>query len=94
MAANGISTLASKEDRKMAKIALAKAKRQLFGTIGFRQYNIYVGSVSPTVGRPWFSGVGNLSIDGSSASATVFTNTFDGGTASSVPANTIDGGNA
>lgn len=53
MAANGISTLASKEDRKMAKIALASEKRQLFGTIGFRSLHHYIGTVSPAHHRPW-----------------------------------------
>ena len=53
MAANGISTLASKEDRKIAKISLAEAKRQLVGTVGFRVLNYYVGTVSPIEGRPW-----------------------------------------
>jgi hypothetical protein len=53
MALNGISTLANKQDRKAAKIALSSAKRQVIGTPGYREYNTYVGSVSPTIGRPW-----------------------------------------
>lgn len=53
MAANGISTLPTKEDRKLAKINLAQIKRQSFGTIGYRVLNFYVGTVSPTPGRPW-----------------------------------------
>lgn len=53
MAANGISTLASKEDRKIAKLNLASAKRQVFGTVGYRDLNYYVGTVSPEPGRPW-----------------------------------------
>jgi hypothetical protein len=53
MAANGISTLASKEDRRIAKLNLASAKRQLFATNGYRELNYYVGTVSPEQGRPW-----------------------------------------
>ena len=53
MAANGISTLASKEDRRIAKLNLAAAKRQLITTNGYRELNYYVGTVSPTEGRPW-----------------------------------------
>jgi hypothetical protein len=53
MALNGISTLVNKQDRKAAKIALASAKRQVIGTIGYREYNTYVGTVSPAIGRPW-----------------------------------------
>ena len=53
MALNGISTLVNKQDRKAAKIALASAKRQVIGTPGYREYNTYVGTVSPTIGRPW-----------------------------------------
>ena len=53
MAANGISTLVNKEDRKIAKINLASAKRQLFATNGYRELNYYVGTVSPAEGRPW-----------------------------------------
>jgi len=53
MAANGISTLPNKQDRKLAKIALATIKRQAHGTNGYRVLNYYVGTVSPTPGRPW-----------------------------------------
>lgn len=53
MAANGISTLINKEDRRIAKINLASAKRQVFATNGYRELNYYVGTVSPTEGRPW-----------------------------------------
>lgn len=53
MALNGISTLANKQDRKAAKIVLAMTKRQLIGTPGYREYNTYVGTVSPVIGRPW-----------------------------------------
>ena len=53
MALNGISTLANKQDRKAAKIALAATKRQQIGTPGYRVYNYYTGSVSPEIGRPW-----------------------------------------
>ena len=55
MAANGISTLARKEDRKLAKLNLAAAKRQLVGTPGYRALNYAAGLVSPTIGRPWRS---------------------------------------
>jgi len=53
MAVNGISTLPTKEERKVAKINLAAIKRQSFGTPGYRVLNYYVGSVSPELGRPW-----------------------------------------
>ena len=53
MAANGISTLADKAARKAAKFALASVKRQSIGTSGSREYNTYVGTVSPIIGRPW-----------------------------------------
>ena len=56
MAANGISTLPDKAARKTAKIALAEAKRQDVTSNGFRELNVYVGSVAPTLGRPWASG--------------------------------------
>jgi uncharacterized membrane protein YebE (DUF533 family) len=53
MASNGISTLSTKEQRKIAKINLATFKRQAFGTIGYRVLNNYAGTVSPEIGRPW-----------------------------------------
>lgn len=53
MAANGISTLSNKVDRKTAKINLAAFKRQLPGTPGYRVLNYYAGTVSPDPGRPW-----------------------------------------
>lgn len=53
MAANGISTLPTKIARIEAKIALAQAKRQAIGTNGYRVLNYYIGTVSPTPGRPW-----------------------------------------
>jgi len=53
MAANGISTLSTKEQRKIAKINLATLERQAFGTIGYRVLNTYLGTVSPEIGRPW-----------------------------------------
>ena len=55
MAANGISTLPTKEERKLAKIGLAQLKRQAGGTIGYRVLNYYAGTVSPEPGRPWTS---------------------------------------
>lgn len=68
MAANGISTLPTKEARQKAKLELAQAKRQQMGTPGYRELNVehledlpsnYSGNVSvPTgttlrTGRPW-----------------------------------------
>jgi len=53
MSLNGISTLPNKIDRKNAKIALAEAKRQAIGTIGYRDLNHYAGYASPVLGRPW-----------------------------------------
>lgn len=53
MAANGISTLPNKEDRKIAKLQLAAIKRQRAGTPGYRALNYYAGLVSPAIGRPW-----------------------------------------
>lgn len=56
MAANGISTLSDKAARKAAKIALAQAKRQDPASAGYRELNVYSGTVSPTPGRPWETG--------------------------------------
>jgi hypothetical protein len=53
MAANGISTLVNKEDRRIAKLNLAAAKRQLIGTPGYRVLNYYVGTAGLIEGRPW-----------------------------------------
>jgi hypothetical protein len=53
MAQNGISTLATKASRRAAKIALAESKRQAVGTRGYRLYNFYIGTVSPTPNHPW-----------------------------------------
>lgn len=53
MAANGISTLSDKAARKAAKIALAQAKRQDPTLNGYRELNVYVGTVAPEQGRPW-----------------------------------------
>jgi hypothetical protein len=54
MAANGISTHASKAARKAAKLAAAQAKRAATGTPGYRPLNTLDTSlVSPTPGRPW-----------------------------------------
>ncbi len=57
MAANGISTLVSKAARKAAKIALAEAKRQDPASSGYRELNVYAGTVSPAEGRPWTTGI-------------------------------------
>ena len=48
----------TKSARRAAKIALAESKRQAFGTIGYRVLNYYVGTVSPTPGRPWATSPG------------------------------------
>lgn len=95
MAANGISTLESKSARKAAKIAIAQAKRQVTGTIGFRQYNVYVGTTSPIIGRPWAigDGVTPTTINGMSAT-TPYTNSLDGGSSNAVFTDTIDGGSS
>lgn len=69
MAANGISTLPTKEARKAAKIALAAAKRSTPGP-GWRLYAAYVGTVSPTPHRPW-----DILAEGGSA----FTGDIEGG---------------
>jgi hypothetical protein len=55
MAANEISTHFPKSERRDLKLAIAAAKRQLAGTIGYRQYNVYEspGTVAPEEGRPW-----------------------------------------
>ncbi len=48
MAANGISTLPTKEARQLAKLNLAQSKRQLAGTQGYRQQNVYDVNALPT----------------------------------------------
>jgi hypothetical protein len=55
MAANSISTHSPKSERRDLKLAIAQAKRQAVGTVGYRPYNIYTspGTVSPTTGHPW-----------------------------------------
>ena len=64
MAQNGISTevagdgsdpIATKLLRRDHKLALAQAKRQTVGTIGYRPYNVYTspGTGSPAEGHPW-----------------------------------------
>ena len=52
MALNGISTLSTKEQRRIAKLNLASLKRQSAGA-GYRVLNYYIGTVSPFPGRPW-----------------------------------------
>lgn len=47
MAANGISTLATKQLRQVAKLNLAQTKRQTAGN-GFRQWNVYDINALPT----------------------------------------------
>ena len=48
MAANGISTLPTKEDRQIAKLDLAQTKRQLVGTQGYRENRYYDLDLLPT----------------------------------------------
>lgn len=102
MALNGISTLPDKSDRKIAKIALATTKREADGTVGYRMYNYFVGSVSPAIGRPWalsYTGGGSTTgqIIGGLAATTQFTDPpIDGGNnnASGVFVDNVDGGGA
>ena len=49
MAANGISTLDTKELRQIAKLELAQTKRQLVGTPGYRELRYYDLDLLPTV---------------------------------------------
>jgi len=49
MARNGISTLATKEDRQIAKLTLAQTKRQLAGTAGYRALRYLDITELPTV---------------------------------------------
>lgn len=48
MAANGISTLSTKELRQVAKLELAQTKRQLVGTTGYRTNRYYDLDLLPT----------------------------------------------
>lgn len=48
MSANGISTLLTKQERQEAKLALAKAKREIVGTNGFRARNAFDITQLPT----------------------------------------------
>ena len=48
MAANGISTLSTKELRQVAKLELAQTKRQLVGTAGYRTNRYYDLDLLPT----------------------------------------------
>jgi len=48
MAANGISTLPTKEARQIAKLELAQTKRQLTGTQGYRESRYYDLDLLPT----------------------------------------------
>lgn len=89
MAANGISTLPSKAQRKTAKIALAAAKRS--GPLpGYRFYNVYVGTVSPTLHRPWDSIPINI-LDGGSAGTTIWDEIIDGEFAPNTQITPVDG---
>lgn len=96
MAANGISTLPDKADRKVAKISLAAAKRSEEGTIGYRKYNVYIASVSPAIGRPWAQQIsGGTAYTGGTAATTQFTDDpLDGGSSTDTFTTTIDGGAA
>jgi hypothetical protein len=90
MALNGISTLPTKEARKIAKISLDVAERRLSGSIVFRILNDYIGSVSPAISRPWEPVP--FAIDGGLATA-IFALIIDGGNASST-GELVDGGNS
>lgn len=48
MAANGISTLSTRQARQQAKLDLAQTKRQALGTNGFRSLNTYDLDLLPT----------------------------------------------
>lgn len=48
MAANGISTLPTRQARQQAKLDLAQTKRQAVGTNGFRSLNTYDLDLLPT----------------------------------------------
>lgn len=48
MAANGISTLPTKEERQIAKLELAQTKRQQTGTTGYRDLRYYDVDLLPT----------------------------------------------
>lgn len=48
MSANGISTLATKELRQVAKLNLAQTKRQTAETNGYRSRNVYDIDELPT----------------------------------------------
>lgn len=84
----------------MAKIALAAAKRGQDGTIGYRMYNFYIGSVSPAIGRPWaltYSGgpaSTGMIIGGVASTVTFADPPMDGGNSTSVFVDTINGGAA
>lgn len=47
MAENGISTLATKAERQIAKLELAQTKRQLVGTAGYRELRYYDANLLP-----------------------------------------------
>lgn len=90
MAANGISTLPTKEQRKSAKISLAEIKRSTGGPM-YRQYNVYVGTVSPTLHRPW-SSIAVPTVNGGNSNTTSWDDTIDGELATTSEVNTLDGG--
>ena len=48
MAANGISTLPTRQARQTAKLDLAQAQRQALGTPGYRDLNTYDLDLLPT----------------------------------------------
>lgn len=90
MAANGISTLPTKVERRTAKISLAEVKRGTAGPM-YRSYNVYIGTVSPTLHRPWGQ-VASPPVDGGSATTTAFTSYIDGDDAFASTVDAIDGG--
>lgn len=53
MAANGISNL-PKPNRPLAKLELARIKRQTVGANGYRELNVLDTALkAPVLGRPW-----------------------------------------
>jgi hypothetical protein len=90
MAANGISTLPTKSARVVAKIALVETKRSTVGA-GYRQFNVYIGTRSPTPYRPWGL-VATPPVDGGNAATTVWTSYIDGDFADSTVTETFNGG--
>lgn len=90
MAANGISTLSTKAERKTAKISLAEIRRGTPGPM-YRSYNVYIGTVSPVPHRPWGQAT-TPPVDGGNAGTTLFTSFINGDGASAAITDVVDGG--